>query len=477
MSNIIFEPIVPGWWTPSGVFTKWPEQAPIVSPIPGKYIIHKPFKANQSAQSLLDRGATHINVTRVPVGEGIPNSKLFSGEVNSRTVFQGLSYTIKPGGSADNGRDKVYNQADVMNRGREFGNYPVVMFEMAETWAWDPDDQTKAWLCAGVKERQEQLYGVGNGCCAANYYSIFGGYDDEFWFKPWREDNPLIYEFIYRYPQNQWSTHRPSLQLPPILTSGTCTLSMEAHYRHNNYNETYYFLSQRFRMQLAKKLGLKAGLIVRPDNENIGFGTKTELPNGTFCRKGASPLDPSDNVVMPFFTLWDVDLFALWHNPIGKPNSIGNIQIPYETTHDVFIPKGGAKAVGQPPAGFTYSTDANDSYYGGSSLHYDFSKFGEELYRTTIATQGGTKGIGAYKIDGGAWIEPNQYGAELLYAEAYKRGMFEYRILGDKITVVYHNNFADNSEHLVTLRNPLNSSQYWEGPAFGKMPCVKTFQL
>lgn len=480
MTVIKFEKILPSWWNPAGTpFAKWPLQAPLVDPIPGKVNIQKPVKAGQSAASLLARGATHINVTKVPSGESVPATKLFSGEVGSQTLFSGLSYTIKAGGSATNGKDKVYNEADVKERGRSYGNYPIVMFESMENGEWDADSTVMGWVLDGVKERQDQLFGVGVGLRTHNYYSVWGGYDSNFWFKHWLNDVPMNYEFVYRYPQSEWATQKPGVTIPSLFTSGKANLSMEAHYRHHNYNEIHYLPSERFRMQLAKKIGLKAGLIVRPDNENIGFSTVTNLtsPAGVFARKGASPLDPSDAVSSAFFAWWDADLFALWHNPLGKPDNVNNLMTPYDTTPDVWIPQGGAKVVGRPPAGFTYSSDANDRWYGGHSNHYDYHHFGLALYRTAMATEGGTKGTGAYKIDGGAWVEPNPYGAEILHAQAYKRGMFEYRIKDNTITVVYWNHFADNNVHEVTLRNPLNTAITWSGKVFGKFPYVKTFQL
>lgn len=477
---IEFEKIIPEWWNPAGSqFAKWPEQAPLTDPLPGKYYLQVPYKGGQTAAQLFARGVSQINTTRIPDGEAVPNSKRSSGEPKSQDLLQGLTRTLKEGQNPAFGTSYNYVESEVKAVGRGWGAYPVVMLETGESEAWDPDDTTLTWLLQGIKEGQETNFGVGNGLRAFNYFTVWGGWDEDFWKKGFYQGTPMQYEFLYRYPVNQWAAQRPSITIPPKLASGLCNLSMEAHYRHWNYNEEYYLPAERFRMQMAKKCGFKAGLIVRPDNENIGFSAITRVTSptpGIFARKGPSPLDPAELVACVFFSFWDADLFSLWITTSKSQGDTNKISEPWDNTPDVFIPDAGGKAVGRPPAGFNY-TPGEDAYNASANIHMDFSHFGWSLYRSTVATEGGEKGFGRYRVDNGEWIEPNQYGAEMLHVEEYKRGAYEYRIKDGKITITYWNNYADNQEHIITLQDPTNPARTWQGKVFSKYPWVKTFNL
>lgn len=207
-----------------------------------------------------------------------------------------------------------------------------------------------------------------------------------------------------------------------------------------------------YRMLAIKAMGYNAGVFLagnhewRPNNFN-----KYIYPDGVFYSAEKIPLDPSVVVAYSFTAQVFGKLYLEW-GAAGKQSTrdFNRYNFKMGWSNGSWFTNGQTDDRGF--NNFPHVTDSNDYYagFGGSS---DFSYFGQELFCNSYGkVEGGTDKYLKFRIDGGAWIQPeNSKANDIVEAWYGQRGFVHSRTLNGKTAWFYLNSFADNAAHTLEV--------------------------
>jgi hypothetical protein len=202
-----------------------------------------------------------------------------------------------------------------------------------------------------------------------------------------------------------------------------------------------------FKLETIKHLGYSGGIFLtgahewRPNNLE-----KYSYQDGVYYNYSKMPLDPSVVVNYGFLAqvfgkvlvewgtsgiqegikMWDKN----WMSGLWIPESTGKLEY-FNNQH---------------ASSFPYLAESNT--FGGFNGSQDFCQFSQQLFTDSYAlVEGGQDEYLKFRIDGGKWIEPENFKAnDIINAYHEKRGIVHSRRLNEKTVWFYLNPFADNTQ-------------------------------
>jgi len=205
------------------------------------------------------------------------------------------------------------------------------------------------------------------------------------------------------------------------------------------YNTIYKF-------SLWHNMGYTAGAFL--------FGVHEDRPNnayqynykeGTFYVQDKIPLDPALHIANGFISQVFGDLFTEWG---GKGRTDNNyFQLGFD---GLWFDKGSDQGRQKFPI------DKKGPVYYGYSGSEDLSYFSQKLFNDTYGqTDQGQRAFLKHRIDGGAWINPEQDGInEVIDAKFDARGFVHSQTKNGKTAWFYVNSYADNKAHTLDVFLP-----------------------
>jgi hypothetical protein len=275
-------------------------------------------------------------------------------------------------------------------------------------------------------------------------------------------ESRAAHESLYNTPYQNW----PTTLYHPGQPLGRPNLVIEGIYVNAPDLVSQQMLGALMRMELMLKMGKVSGLFIFNVHEwHPGFASRIDLPEGKFFRSDKIHLDPNVQIALGFLALEFGGVLVEW----GLAPHQSPTKKPVDYTPFVHNGKDEWYANGQSsPSPFPFYAQTGPNRFNTGAHLGDFTHFGVALWSATGGqVAGGTPYYATFRLNGGAWIQRQANGSDIVGSYFEQRGLTRVRILGNKMLICYFNFFADNEKHTIEVQNPLNPGQTFTGTVCG----------
>ena len=443
-------------YDPETQLTAWADYAPDMKLPKGHFWSAR--RGEWSIETILKKGVTHISNYQLPWDTDMKEvERLRKAGITYNDVPRIEAFMNLPG----NGPDRVQNgynlkywpngplsEKEAIEKANQsdIGHALWIGETMEGTSYMAPSEAMWGYYYKRLRERYEAEYGPrGIPYMIAHNYFMF--WPEEFKLGDGkRAGEREEKKRLFRIPVSQF----PNTEFKPGGPLSSTNLIMESIYLnapddYKGLNGTLF--GSLYRMELYKKMGYHAGVFLfgvhewKPNN-----AYQYTYPDGLYYSHDKLPLQPNMVIAYAFFSQIYGNLYTEWGGN-GKQTSKN-----WDDGKGAWHPE--ESRLAQP--GFPHVAKPNQPSYHGYNGASDLSYFGIKLYNDTFGrVDGGTKKYLKFRIDGKAWVVPDEMaGDNIINAHYDRHGFVLSQSKNGKTAWFYINPYADNLAHKLEVVMP-----------------------
>lgn len=409
---------------------------------------------------VFSKGVTHLPHHSLPWNEADNNAQVKALKAAGKT-FSNYQRIEAVFGRGNNGSKELWPN------GTSKAVWPTpdgLPADEAREWAWKTDASDAIWL----SEMSENVgWQPGGSPLFANFYpELRKRYEQNFGQKG------IPYEIVHNYfwmggeslNSGQSAEYYkqlfrkepkdlPQTEYSPGAPLSATTMIVEAVYLRAPDQVLRQPTELAFRLEYFKHMGYHAGVVLfgqgetRPNNRY-----KLNFPDGTYYKEDKFPIDPNVHIASLFFGHVYGNATFEWGG-FGWANQKLFDGRPGQLLTGDWFPTGSSFPRNDQ---FNKLWAGSGDFYHGFTGSADLTYFAHRLYAKTFSiTDGGDRKYLRFRIDGGAWVEPENFKADdLINAYKQQRGFVFSQSRDGKTAWFYHNSFADNKPHTLEVALP-----------------------